>query len=76
MHEIFEEKGPSVQSNARIVKLRIKFEQRKISLGQTVNRILAWIQRQFKSEVQQVLMAEDKILRKAFDSQEIFWVCD
>jgi hypothetical protein len=28
--------------------------------------------RQFKSEVQQVLMAEDKILRKAFDSQGIF----
>jgi hypothetical protein len=34
------------------------------------------LHRQFKSEVQQVLMAEDKILRKAFDSQEIFWVCD
>jgi hypothetical protein len=33
-------------------------------------------ERQFKSEVQQVLMAEDKILRKAFDSQGIFWVCD
>jgi len=30
--------------------------------------------RQFKSEVQQVLMAEDKVLRKAFDSQEIFSV--
>jgi sulfate/thiosulfate transport system permease protein len=28
--------------------------------------------RQFKSEVQQVLMAENKILRKAFDSQGIF----
>jgi hypothetical protein len=33
-------------------------------------------ERQFKSEVQQELMAEDKILRKAFDSQGIFWVCD
>ena len=32
--------------------------------------------RQFKSEVQQVLMAEKKILRKAFDSQEIFVVYD
>jgi Protein of unknown function (DUF2778) len=31
-----------------------------------------WKKRQFKSEVQQVLMAEDKILRKAFDSQGIF----
>jgi hypothetical protein len=31
--------------------------------------------RQFKSEVQQVLMAEDKILRMVFDSQGIFWVC-
>jgi hypothetical protein len=30
------------------------------------------VYRQFKSEVQQVLMAEDKILRKAFDSQGIF----
>jgi len=33
-----------------------------------------FIKRQFKSEVQQVLMAEDKVLRKAFDSQEIFSV--
>jgi hypothetical protein len=33
-------------------------------------------QRQFKSEVQQELMAEDKVLRKGFDSQGIFWVCD
>jgi uncharacterized protein len=32
--------------------------------------------RQFKSEVQQELMGENKILRKAFYSQEIFWVCD
>ncbi|NJM76853.1 MAG: carbohydrate ABC transporter permease [Acaryochloridaceae cyanobacterium RU_4_10] len=32
--------------------------------------------RQFKSEVQQVLMDENKILRKAFDSQGIFSVCD
>jgi hypothetical protein len=32
--------------------------------------------RQFKSEVQQELMAEDKVLRKGFDSQGIFWVCD
>jgi hypothetical protein len=32
--------------------------------------------RQFKSEVQQVLMSEIKVLRQAFDSQEIFWVCD
>jgi Protein of unknown function (DUF4231) len=32
--------------------------------------------RQFKSEVQQVLMAEDKVLRKELDSQGIFWVCD
>jgi predicted MPP superfamily phosphohydrolase len=32
--------------------------------------------RQFKSEVQQVLMAENKVLRKVFDSQEIFVVCD
>jgi hypothetical protein len=32
--------------------------------------------RQFKSEVQQVLMAENKVLRKVFDSQEIFMVCD
>jgi hypothetical protein len=32
--------------------------------------------RQFKSEVQQVLMDENKILRKAFDSQGIFEVCD
>jgi hypothetical protein len=31
---------------------------------------------QFKSEVQQALMAEDKILCKGFDSQGIFWVCD
>jgi hypothetical protein len=37
---------------------------------------LASKNRQFKSEVQQELMAEDKILRKAFDSQGIFWVCD
>ncbi len=28
--------------------------------------------RQFKSEVQQVLMAENKVLRKGFDSQAIF----
>jgi antitoxin YefM len=28
--------------------------------------------RRFKSEVQQVLMAEGKVLRKGFDSQEIF----
>jgi transposase len=32
--------------------------------------------RQFKCEVQQVLMDENKVLRKAFDSQEIFAVCD
>jgi hypothetical protein len=32
--------------------------------------------RQFKTEVQQVLMSEIKVLRQAFDSQEIFWVCD
>jgi hypothetical protein len=44
MHEIFEDKVATVQSNARIVKLRIKFAQRKISLSQTVNRTLAWIQ--------------------------------
>jgi hypothetical protein len=28
--------------------------------------------RQFKSEVQQELMSENKVLRKGFDSQEIF----
>ncbi len=32
--------------------------------------------RQFKFEVQQVLMDENKVLRKVFDSQEIVWVCD
>jgi hypothetical protein len=31
---------------------------------------------QFKSEVQQVLMVESKVLRKVFNSQAIFWVCD
>jgi hypothetical protein len=30
------------------------------------------IMRQFKSEVQQELMSENKVLRKGFDSQEIF----
>jgi hypothetical protein len=44
MYEIFDDKGISFQSNARIVKLIIKFEQRKISLSQTVRRTLAWIQ--------------------------------
>jgi hypothetical protein len=34
-----------------------------LSSAQSQNRL-----RQFKSEVQQVLMAENKILRKAFDS--------
>jgi hypothetical protein len=38
--------------------------------------LIQGLMRQFKSEVQQELMAEDKILRKAFDSQGIFWVCD
>jgi hypothetical protein len=32
--------------------------------------------RQFKSEVQQELMSETKVLHKGFDSQGIFWVCD
>lgn len=36
----------------------------------------SFMMRQFKSEVQQVLMDENKILRKVFDSQEIFSVCD
>jgi hypothetical protein len=32
--------------------------------------------RQFKSEVQQMLMDEIKVLRKVFGSQAIFSVCD
>jgi|GEM_PF-2718907 len=44
------------------------------SKGENVVFLLNEELRQFKSEVQQVLMAEDKVLRKAFDSQEIFSV--
>ena len=32
-------------------------------------------QRQFKDEMQRVLMKQ-RILRKEYDSQVIFWVCD
>lgn len=43
MHEIFDVGGASVQSNAQIVKLIIKFEKRKIILSQSVCRNNAWI---------------------------------
>jgi hypothetical protein len=33
------------------------------------------IKRQFKDEMQRVLMKQ-RILRKEYDSQVIFWVCD
>jgi hypothetical protein len=58
--------------NDQLTKVKEKIEREHIE----VKRDLESERRQFKSEVQQVLMAEDKILRKAFDSQEIFWVCD
>jgi hypothetical protein len=44
----------------------------ELSITQRIFSVLMF--RQFKSEVQQELMGEDKILRMVFDSQEIFWV--
>jgi len=35
---------------------------------------LALEQRQFKFEVQRVVMMEGRVLREEFDSQAIFWV--
>jgi hypothetical protein len=52
----------------------LKVNQRNIVLINFPFSDLSGAKRQFKSEVQQELMGEDKILRMVFDSQEIFWV--
>ncbi|NJM76104.1 MAG: hypothetical protein HC852_10315 [Acaryochloridaceae cyanobacterium RU_4_10] len=59
-------------------KIDFSVDKKEISDNLSANpyKTIKLFKRQFKSEVQQVLMDENKILRKAFDSQGIFSVCD
>ena len=70
------------RSRASIVKWYLEelqapheFQLLDMQVGQHLQPEFLAINRQFKDEMQRVLMKQ-RILRKEYDSQVIFWVCD